>query len=496
MCPHIALVRWTRSSPWLGMAAAVCVSALVGTRACATTTIIHAFVGNPTDGYYPEYETPLLSGSTIYGLTRYGGTSDYGVLFKVKTDGTGYSVLHNFAPSTMLAPNGREPFGSLALVGSTLYGTTTSGGSGAAGTLFKINSDGSGFGLLHSFTGGGTDGASPFGSLTVSGTTLYGMTNGGGDSPSYGTIFKINIDGSGYSIIHDFDGGTTDGANPYGALTLSGSTLYGMTSHGGSATNVGTIFKIDTDGSNFSLLHSFVGGSADGNQPYGSLALAGGTLYGMTTLGGANQGTVFKINTDGNDFGLLHSFVVSANDGTNPSGDVTVVGSKLVGMTNGGGANSIGTVFEMNTDGSGFSLMHSFAGGASDGKRPYGSLVLGDSTLYGLTERGGISGDGLGTVFSIAAPILPGDYNNNGMVDAADYVLWRKNNNTDVTLPNDSTSGTDDSDYPVWRSHFGQPSGNGMSLASTESRSAAVPEPASTFLLVIGLVAGIRRGSR
>ncbi|HVT27160.1 MAG TPA: choice-of-anchor tandem repeat GloVer-containing protein [Lacipirellulaceae bacterium] len=470
------------------VATAVCLATWVAPNVGAATTLLHSFAGYPTDGYYPEYETPLVNGSTIYGLTRNGGSSDYGVVFRVSTVGTEYTVLHNFAPYTMQAPNGREPFGSLALSGSTLYGMTTGGGGSGTGTLFKIDTDGSGFGLLHSFTGGGTDGANPYGSVIISGTTMYGMTYGGGDSPSFGTIFKINVDGSGYTILHDFDGGSTDGANPYGQLTLSGSTLYGMTFRGGSSSNLGTIFKIDTDGNNFSLLHSFLGGSTDGNSPQGSLALAEGTLYGMTTVGGANQGTVFKINTDGSGFGLLHSFVISASDGTNPSGDVTVVGSKLYGMTYGGGSSGIGTVFQMNTDGSGFSLLHSFTGGAADGKRPFGSLSLSGSTLFGLTERGGTSGDGLGTIFAIPVVILPGDYNSDSKVDAADYVVWRKYNNTAMTLPNDSTPGTDVSDYDVWQVHFGQIAGSG-SGSSLESTTAGVPESTSTALLFIATIA-------
>src|SRR6185312_6681057 len=147
--------------------------------------------------------------------------------------------------------------------------------------------------------------------LTLSGTTLYGMTNSGGNSPSVGTIFKINVDGTGYAILHDFNAGTTDGGNPYGQLLLSGSTLYGMTHGGGSASNNGTVFKIDTSGNNFSIIHSFAGGSADGSHPHGGLAISGNTLFGMTPLGGADQGTLFKVNTDGGGLGLVHTFTVS-----------------------------------------------------------------------------------------------------------------------------------------------------------------------------------------
>jgi hypothetical protein len=77
-------------------------------------------------------------------------------------------------------------------------------------------------------------------------------------------------------------------------------------------------------------------------------------------------------------------------------------------------------------------------------------------------------------------PLQPGDYTHNGAVDAADYVLWRKYNNTATTLPNDSTPGTDSSDYNVWRSHFGQTAGSGTGAIAN----AAVPEPAMSVLLM------------
>ena len=82
-------------------------------------------------------------------------------------------------------------------------------------------------------------------------------------------------------------------------------------------------------------------------------------------------------------------------------------------------------------------------------------------------------------VLSVVAAGLPGDYNHNGAVDAADYVLWRKYNNTATTLPNDLTSGTDDSDFTVWRSHFGQPAGSG----AASDTNTAVPEPTTLVLL-------------
>jgi uncharacterized repeat protein (TIGR03803 family) len=98
------------------------------------------------------------------------------------------------------------------------------------------------FTVLHNFAGGAGDGSYPYGSLIQSGSTLYGMTNLGGSSGA-GTIFQIRTDGTGFTRLHSFAGGTGDGANPWGSLILSGSALYGMTYAGGSS-NRGTIFRL------------------------------------------------------------------------------------------------------------------------------------------------------------------------------------------------------------------------------------------------------------
>jgi len=254
---------------------------------------------------------------------------------------------------------------------------------------------------LHEFSGGSADGASPYhGVPYVSGSTLYGLTRDGG-AYGAGTAFRMNTDGTGFTVLHTFAGGERDGGDPYGSLTLSGSTFYGMTSLGGLG-GWGTLFRMNMDGTGLTLLHGFSG--SNGRMPLGSLTLSGSTLYGMTQYGGTSgNGTVFRINTDGTGFGLLHSFAGGASDGANPEGDLTIVGSTLYGMTRAGGDTGRGTVFKMDLNGAGFALLHEFAGGSSDGAKPSGSLTLSGSTLYGMTLMGG---DGnFGTVFHFA--IIP-----------------------------------------------------------------------------------------
>jgi uncharacterized repeat protein (TIGR03803 family) len=154
---------------------------------------------------------------------------------------------------------------------------------------------------MHPFAGGASDGSIPYGSLILSGSTLYGMTWEGGASID-GTVFSIGTDGSGFTVLHSFAGGATDGASPHGSPLLVGSILYGLTSYGGtgvcpggSVAGCGTIFEIATDGSGFQVLHSFDGAN-DGNYPIGDLIASGGAFFGMTYHGGTGKlGTVFEL---------------------------------------------------------------------------------------------------------------------------------------------------------------------------------------------------------
>jgi uncharacterized repeat protein (TIGR03803 family) len=286
-----------------------------------------------------------LSGPTLYGMT-YGGGTGLGAIFKIQSDGSGFSEQYSFTGGET---GGSNPLGSLVLSGSTLYGMTQFGGAGGTGTIFSIDVDGTGFTLLNSFTGGSGDGSLPFGSLTLSGSTLYGMTANGG-LVNGGTVFRIDIVGTGFDLLHSFTGAAGDGANPQGSLLLSGSTLYGTTIAGGESgeSGAGTVFKLETDTKAFGLMHSFAGGAIDGSLPSGSLSLVGSTLYGTTQGGGTyDRGTVFQIDLDGSLFGLAHSFAGGFGDGQNPQGSLTYANGQLYGTTSGGGPTGNGTVFSV-----------------------------------------------------------------------------------------------------------------------------------------------------
>lgn len=353
-----------------------------------TYSVLKNFTG--LDGANPG-ATMILSGTTLYGTTYAGGSSNFGTVFKVRTNGTGYTVLQSFLNAA--GPDGASSRADLVLSGSTLYGTTYAGGSSAVGTVFKLNTNGTGFTTILSI--GFDGGRFPLAGLVLAGATLYGVTYGGPLSPPrYGTLFKINTNGTGYVKMIDFmPFFPTDSQRPWAGLMLSGSTLYGTTYAGGSS-NVGTVFKLNTNGTGYSVLTNFTG--ANGAKPRSTLLLSGSTLYGITEQGGAsNLGTVFKLNTNGTGFSVLKQF--AGSDGATPIASLAIVESTLYGTTYAGGNANVGTVFKMNTNGSDFATLKHFAG--TDGQNPAGGLVISASMLYGTTYSGGDQGNGV--VFSI-----------------------------------------------------------------------------------------------
>ena len=354
-------------------------------------TVLHTFAGASGDGALPRGDV-TIAGGLLYGMTSEGGLNNAGSVFRLDPNGSSEALIHSFAL-------GSNPAGSLVLNGSTFFGMTNGGGTGSVGTIFSLTTAGV-YQTLWNFTGSATDGSSPLGSLVLSGSTLYGMTQFGGTSGT-GTIFRIGVDGTGFQVLHSFTGAPSDGSLPFGSLTLSGSTLYGMTANGGAA-NGGMLFQIDINTLVFGVLHDF----AVGSNPQGSLLLSGSDLYGTTSGGGVNgSGTVFRIATNGASFQELHAFG-GTGDGTVPLGSLTAVDSMLYGTTSAGGANGQGTVFHLGLDGLGFGLDHSFTGGSGDGANPQGSLTVVNGVAYGTTAGGGPNDKG--TVFSVAVVPEPG----------------------------------------------------------------------------------------
>jgi uncharacterized repeat protein (TIGR03803 family) len=375
-------------------------------------TVLHSFTPMATNavGIYTNSDGAaakgalVLSGNILYGACTQGGPSGGGTIFAVNIDGSGFKVLHAFTP----LDNGNNTDGSYAqfffinnseyvvgqdpgliMADGKLYGTTGSGGLWAGGTVFAMNVDGSGFTNLHSFNSGNSEGHYPHGGLVVSGRSLYGTTGYYGAGGS--SIYAIGTDGSGFTNLHTFSGG--DGIGPNG-LVLFGDTLFGTTYFGGGTSffpaSYGTVFSLRVDGTGFNVLYSF--GSGSDGDPQAGVAVSDGTIYGIT------PSLVFKLSSSGESFWILHRFDAP---GVNTSG-LTLSANTLYGTD--------GTLFAVNTDGTGFTNLYSFTPTApsgappffstnTDGASPAGQLILSGRTLYGTTEMAGSGGSG--TVFKL-----------------------------------------------------------------------------------------------
>ena len=368
------------------------------------------------NGSLPEASLIQGADGNFYGTTYRGGTHTFGTVFEI-TPGGALTTLYNFCPQSS-CPDGANPAGQLVQgMDGNFYGTTTQGGANTntlcpsgCGTVFKLTPAGT-LTTLYSFCSQTdcSDGSVPYAGL-VQGTdgNFYGTTYYGGAKLLYGSVFKITPGGT-LTTLHSFcsviqNGQCVDGYNPRAGLTLgTDGDLYGTAFYGG-VYGLGAIFKI-TLGGTLSTLYSFCsqsGGCPDGSNPQAVLTQGtDGNFYSTTYVGGANEGTVFKITPTG-ALTTLYSF--AGTDGSTPVAGVTEgIDGNFYGTTNGGGASNWGTVFEITPAGT-LTTLHSFD--FTDGRTPNEGLLLGtDGKFYGVSTYGGTSSNcgtnGCGTIYSI-----------------------------------------------------------------------------------------------
>jgi|GEM_PF-1476331 len=322
--------------------------------------------------------TLTTDGTYFYGVTEKGnGEDSEGAIFRIKTDSSNYDILANFSSTDRQYPNGVKPIGALFYDKDYLYGMTKEGGLSNDGVIFKIktscvfpecspNID------LFDFNSG--NGETPSGSLVSDGTYLYGMTTNGG-ARQEGNIFKIKPDGTGYTNLVDAYDDSNNLTNPIGSLIYDNGYLYGITlcpDYNETVGLIGNIFRIKTDASGLTIMHQFNEDNATGyNDEEGlylnesgtylntipSLISDGTYLYGTTNAGGAKNGnpdngfdgggvvfrlrenplllpltrTIATMNIDsiGTDIALDDYLIASLT----PSGDNPVAGSAMATVT-------------------------------------------------------------------------------------------------------------------------------------------------------------------
>jgi uncharacterized repeat protein (TIGR03803 family) len=357
-------------------------------------TVLASFTGG--NGAAPFGGLTSANGM-LYGTTFAGGSKGLGTVFAISPSTGVLTSLYSFDGST-----GANPVGSLVYSHGFLYGAAETGGSSGVGTIFKINATSGAAKVLASLTGGSA-GAYPYGGLAEIGSTLYGTADYGGAN-GLGTIFSVDSKTGRLTTLYAFQGGN-DGGDPSGSLIAVGSTLYGTTEgtfQSGINGNGGTVFKFVPATGVETVLHDFVLGSmTDGFSPGAGLIESGGVLYGTTVDGGPSYGgVVFAVNASTGAETVLSPL------STVSFAPVTLIGGKLYGMTIGentsgpeAGLETGGTVFELPVAGGSVTNLATFSGlnPSQNGTSP---LVDDNGTLFGTTAQGGSYGNG--AVFTVS----------------------------------------------------------------------------------------------
>lgn len=274
----------------------------------------------------------------------------------------------------------------------TLYGLTRNGSTNNYGVLFSYELASQTYIIKKSFGDNSSEGATPRGSLILVSNKLYGMTYAGGANNA-GTLFEYDPGQNTYNVKHSFGNISGDGILPSGSLIqTSNGKFYGMTSKGGAGN--GTLFEYDPATENYAVKVTFNG--ANGNEPQGGLVQASnGKLYGMTYLSATvpnnNRGVLFEYDAATENYTVKIEF--DGNNGSRPYGDLVETNGKLYGMTREGGTNGAGTLFEFDPTTAVLTKKVDFGG--ANGRNPMGTLcMVSNGKFYGLAS-GGNSGSGL-----------------------------------------------------------------------------------------------------
>jgi uncharacterized repeat protein (TIGR03803 family) len=381
--------------------------------AAPTEKTLFTFTGNAT-GIYPYGGVTLDKEGHVYGTALLGGATGNGAVFElVKTHGVWTeNVIYSFAGGN----DGSLPATALTFDGQgNLFGTTSGGGTQAAGTVFELKwSKGTWTEtVIHNFVQ--TDGEAPFGDLIFDGKgNLYGTTQEGGGrgtcgNGGCGTVFRLSPQSGGtwkQTVLHRFTG-AKDGASPEAGVIFDQSgNLYGATFAGG--IYAGVVFELSPRSKGpwkETILHAFSAKGKDGAYSTSRLAFdKTGNLYGTTQVAGVGgAGIVFKLTHSKNKWteSVPYSFT-GGGDGANPLSGVTVSpAGDLYGTTNGGGLG-VGVVYELKHSKSGWveNVLFSFDA-RSDGAYPIAGVTLDKAgNIFGTTDGGGET-QSLGSVFEI-----------------------------------------------------------------------------------------------
>jgi len=331
-----------------------------------------------------------------WGMTYYGGNGN-GEIFKTDTIGQNIKVVKGFPEN----PGGNPSYTKLTeYTTGKLYGVNSIGGAKNYGVLFMYDPSNGTYTNLIDFDNTNT-GKYPNGRLVLAlNGKLYGSTTKGGSS-GYGLIFEY--DPTTNICIKKIDLNSTTGYNNYGGLSIaSNGKIYGLTYGGGTSSN-GTLFEYDPITNTLTKKIDF-NGTTQGGYPNGTVFQASnGKLYGLTQQGGANSvGVIFEYDINTSTFTKKYDFAAVTTSGMYPFGGfIQANNGKLYAQTYMGGVNNLGAIIEYDITGNTVTKKFDFDG-SNSGKNPEGDFIEAtNDKLLGLTYSGGSKGNGVLFEFDI-----------------------------------------------------------------------------------------------
>lgn len=379
---------------------------LVGSASWAQTfRSLYSFPSDSSSGQEPFATLTVGPDGNLYGTAIKGGAEDAGTAFKVSIASETVSILGHFDGET----TGSRPFGRLLNLGDDfLYGVSEKSSytrTDWGGTVYRVNPNG-GIQQIYQLPAEAPDELNPIPSnpralVSTEDNVLQVLC------ADYPGLWQVPLGGGEAHVAYSFAADDIDGGHARTIIQGSDGYLYGTTIGSSDAGDAprgrGTIFRMNPDGTGMTLLHDCQ--YASGTRPHGALVEGpDGNFYGVMRAGalkpsgGGGAGCVYRITPTG-DYTALYHFGTGANDLRAPYGDLLLASDGLLyGTTREGGASTLGGVFRIQTNGSGYRVLHSF--NDANGAYPEGGLVqAANGDLYGTTTLGGSGGNG--TIFKL-----------------------------------------------------------------------------------------------
>lgn len=309
----------------------------------------------------------------------------------------GYAEIYAFGS---VAKDGSKPAVLAAAPDGTLFGATSAGGQFRYGVIFKVQPDGTGYTILHQILGPQNDGSYPSTMLVGRDGALYGTYT---VASANGAVFRCSADGSDYRFLRAASGDTDVGEPKLLGMDADGNFI-GVSG----ATTTTRLFRLSPNGE-FTKLHQAPSSTYNNNYEGIGPAVDGrdGYIYGVYAQ------SIFKVKQDGAGYAVIRKFSGPPLDGS--GGDhAPILGSdgRLYGTATGGQAGG-GVVYAIGRDGGGYRVI---LNPESERLLPKELLEGPDGKLYALVAKGVARFNKDGSDFSIVQPTDGGNFVATAMV--------------------------------------------------------------------------------